>query len=284
MADQISSDVAMVEVVREGERWRGYVTQPWFRYFIASNPDGFGTGSGVLHGNPGGAPTWSPVDLEVDVVGVLPAANGGLGGVTGIVGGVLYATGASAYAFTPAGTAHQVLHGGAVPAWGAVDLSADTTGNLDLATRAGGVLAVAHGGTGVTTSTGSGKTVLSDGATVDSLNVTTALGLNGPMTWSAGTGAVEQIVDSDSYVRIVDNLGQSILFTTDYAAFFLVFDKTSGGIAVFFSDPILNVLSPILNTTAGLTFSMSIFHVPQVIVSAGASPRNLSIFVIALKH
>jgi hypothetical protein len=38
-----------------------------------------GTSNTVLHGNTGGAPTWSAVDLTADVSGILPVANGGTG-------------------------------------------------------------------------------------------------------------------------------------------------------------------------------------------------------------
>jgi hypothetical protein len=38
-----------------------------------------GASNTVLHGNTGGAPTWSAVDLTADVSGILPVANGGTG-------------------------------------------------------------------------------------------------------------------------------------------------------------------------------------------------------------
>ena len=120
------------------------------------------------------------------VYGTVPVAAGGTGLTSGTDGGVLgfTATGtlASSVAltshaivvgrgagFTPVplastGTTTTVLHGNAAgdPTFGAVSLTADVTGTL----------AVAHGGTGVTTSTGTaGNTVLSTNPTLSGVTV-----------------------------------------------------------------------------------------------------------------
>jgi hypothetical protein len=123
-----------------------------------------GTGTTVLHGNAGGAPTFAAVSLTADVSGTLPVANGGTGLTTGVSGGVPYYSstsaitssalltnnalmmggGAAAAPKTPLalGTSTTVLHGnaGGAPTWGAVSLTADVTGTLP----------VANGGTGGT--------------------------------------------------------------------------------------------------------------------------------------
>lgn len=63
---------------------------------------------------------WDKVDLEADVEGTLPIANGGTAGTaTPTAGAVAYGTG-SAYAFSAAGTAGQALLSGGTgsPTWG----------------------------------------------------------------------------------------------------------------------------------------------------------------------
>ena len=67
-------------------------------------------------------PAWSQIDLSNGVTGTLPIANGGTNATaTPTNGGVSYGTG-TAYAFTAAGTAGQVLlsNGAAAPTWGGV--------------------------------------------------------------------------------------------------------------------------------------------------------------------
>lgn len=49
--------------------------------------DGGGTSGTVLHGNAGGEPTWGKVSLTTDVIGTLPAGNGGTG-ITSLGAGV----------------------------------------------------------------------------------------------------------------------------------------------------------------------------------------------------
>jgi hypothetical protein len=99
--------------------------------------------------------SWDAISLSTaDITGTLPVANGGTGQATVLTQyGILYGSTTTAMATTLAGTSTQVLHGNAsgAPTWGSVSLTADVSGTL----------AVANGGTGVTTSTGSGANVLS---------------------------------------------------------------------------------------------------------------------------
>ena len=81
-----------------------------------------GTTSTVLHGNAAGAPTFGAVALASDVSGTLPVANGGTNAtVIGAAGTVAYSTG-SAYDFSAAGTAGDILTSGGLgaPVWVAV--------------------------------------------------------------------------------------------------------------------------------------------------------------------
>ena len=113
-----------------------------------------GTSTQVLHGNASGAPTWGSVSLTADVSGTLAVGNGGTGATTSTgSGAVVLAT--SPTLVTPAlGT----------PASGNLTNCTFPTLNQNTTGSAGSLsatLAVASGGTGVITSTGSGSVVLS---------------------------------------------------------------------------------------------------------------------------
>ena len=130
--------------------------------------------------------------LTTGVTGTLPVGNGGTGATTLTSNGVVYGNGTSAAGITAAGTTGQVLIAttSGAPSWGAVPSTAAVTsitfGSTGLTpstattgvVTVAGTLAVANGGTGVTSSTGSGSVVLSTSPTL----VTPALG-----TPSSGT-------------------------------------------------------------------------------------------------
>lgn len=88
----------------------------------ASGPSSLGslgTTTTVLHGNAAGAPTFGAVSLTADVSGTLPIANGGTNAVTiGVAGTVPYSTG-TAYDFSAAGSAGDILTSGGLgaPTW-----------------------------------------------------------------------------------------------------------------------------------------------------------------------
>ena len=81
------------------------------------------TGNALISGGVGVAPAYGKIGLTTHVSGTLPVANGGTNGTaTPTAGGAAYGTG-TAYAFTTAGTAGQVLvsTGGTAPAFGGID-------------------------------------------------------------------------------------------------------------------------------------------------------------------
>lgn len=80
------------------------------------------TGNALISGGVNTAPSWGKIGLTTHVSGTLPIANGGTNATaTPTAGGSAYGTG-TAYAFTAAGTAGQVLvsNGASAPTWGAV--------------------------------------------------------------------------------------------------------------------------------------------------------------------
>ena len=84
---------------------------------------GVATGNALISGGVGTAPSWGKIGLTTHVSGTLPIANGGTNATaTPTAGAVAYGTG-TAYAFTTAGTAGQVLlsNGSSAPAFGGID-------------------------------------------------------------------------------------------------------------------------------------------------------------------
>lgn len=145
-------------------------------------------GNSLLSNGSGVAPGWGKIGLTTHVSGVLPAVNGGTGFSTFLVGDILYASSANALSTLPIGINGQILSIVAgVPAWSSagtgtvtsVDVSGGTTGMVFTGgpvTSSGtitmaGRLAVANGGTGVTTSTGSGSVVLSTAPTLSNITL-----------------------------------------------------------------------------------------------------------------
>jgi hypothetical protein len=156
-----------------------------------------GTGSvtsvAVSGGTTGLTTSGGPVTTSgtITIAGTLATANGGTGGTaTPTAGTIPYGTG-TALGYSAAGTAGQVLTSGGAgaPTWTtvtgtgtvtSVDVSGGTTGltySGGPITASGtitmaGTLAVANGGTGVTSSTGTGSVVLGTSPTVNNPTVT----------------------------------------------------------------------------------------------------------------
>ena len=117
---------------------------------LAKLPD-VATGNALISGGVGVAPAWGKVGLTTHVSGTLPIANGGTNGTaTPTAGAVAYGTG-TAYGFTAAGTAGQVLTsaGAGIPTW-----TTPTTGTV--------------------TSVGATAPITSSGGTTPTIGVTAA--------------------------------------------------------------------------------------------------------------
>ena len=95
---------------------------------LAKLPD-VATGNALISGGINTAPLWGKIGLTTHVSGILPIANGGTNASTApTAGAVAYGTG-TAYGFTAAGTAGQVLtsNGAGVPSW-TTNAGGDVTG------------------------------------------------------------------------------------------------------------------------------------------------------------
>ena len=125
--------------------------------------------------------------LSTGVTGTLAVANGGTGQATALTQyGVIYAASPTAEGFTAAGTTGQVLIAttSGAPSWGAVPSTAavtsitfGTTGLTPSTTTTGavtvaGTLAVANGGTGLTTTPANGALLIGNGTNYTSATLT----------------------------------------------------------------------------------------------------------------
>jgi hypothetical protein len=120
---------------------------------------GVATGNALISGGVGTAPLWGKIGLSTHISGTLPVANGGTGLTSVTTGDILYASASNTLAaLTGVATGNVLISGGVstAPSWGKVGLT----------THISGTLAVANGGTGVTTSTGTGSVVLSASPTL----------------------------------------------------------------------------------------------------------------------
>ena len=104
----------------------------------------------------GTASASTATNLATGVTGTLPVSNGGTGATT--LTGLVKGSGTSALTAAVAGTDYLAPNGSAANLTNFPTLNQNTTGN---AANVTGIVSVANGGTGVTSSTGSGNVVLS---------------------------------------------------------------------------------------------------------------------------
>ena len=156
------------------------------------------TGNALISGGVGVAPLWGKIGLTTHVSGTLPIANGGTNATAAATAGaVAYGTG-TAYAFSLAGTAGQVLISGGTgsPTWanyGAGDVTGPASATDNAITRFDGT---------------SGKIIQNSGITIDDNSNTAgvrSVGFSGSTPASTPAGTMWFDTATGSYNAIMGN-------------------------------------------------------------------------------
>ena len=150
------------------------------------------TGSALISGGVGIAPSWGKIGLSTHTSGTLPVANGGTNLTSYAIGDLIYASGATALSrLADVATGSALISGGVgvAPSWGKINLTTAVVGVLPTANGGtGGTLPVSNGGTGATTLT-SGNFLVGAGTSP----VTTTL--VAPSTVVVGTGDTQTLTN-----------------------------------------------------------------------------------------
>ena len=154
---------------------------------LAKLPD-VGTGNALISGGVGTAPAWGKIGLTTHVSGTLPIANGGTNGTaTPTAGAISYGTG-TAYGFTSAGTAGQVLTsaGAGIPTWTTPTTGSVTSVSVVSANGFAGTVATATTTPAITMSTSISGLLYGNGTAL------AAATISAPLAYSAGTLSITQ--------------------------------------------------------------------------------------------
>jgi hypothetical protein len=149
------------------------------------------TGNALISGGAATAPSWGKIGLATHVSGTLPVANGGTGQSAALTQyGVIYGLSTTAMSNTAAGATGQVLVGntGAAPSWATVSstlvssISFGSTGLTPATATTGavtvaGTLAIANGGTGLTTTPANGALDIGNGTGFTRTTLTQGTGI-----------------------------------------------------------------------------------------------------------
>lgn len=147
------------------------------------------TGNALIGNGVGAAPSWGKINLTTTVSNVLPVGNGGTGLSSYSTGDILLATGASTIGvLADVATGSAIISGGVAsnPVWGKIGLT----------THVDGILPVANGGTGTSSSTFvnlatnvSGSLAANNGGTGNSSYTV------GDLLYASGTTALSKLAD-----------------------------------------------------------------------------------------
>jgi hypothetical protein len=229
-----------------------------------------GTSTTVLHGNAGGAPTYSAVSLTADVSGVLPGVSGGTGLSTAAIGDLIYAS-----ATTPTwsrladvATGSVLVSGGVntAPAW-----STSPTITISVTTP------LHIGGTGTTgtqltlqTTTGVGTTDAvsvkggNNGGTTFGTWNTNGLGIGGTIVNQLAIGSSHALTVQSTSARSTMELINSSTGTGGVAGSFAYYNGTERLISMDASaDGATNsgIWTVYVDNAGALTGQMSLNHV-----------------------
>ena len=216
------------------------------------------TGNALLSGGVGGAPSWGKVNLTSAISGTLPVANGGTGQSIALTQyGVIYGASTTAMGVTAAGATGQVLVGNtsAAPSWSTLSslaVSSISFGSTGLtpstattgAVTVAGTLAVANGGTGLTSTptngvldigngTGFTRTTLTAGTAISVTNGAGSITIanTGVTSFSAGSTGLTPSTATTGAVSLAGTLGVGYGGTgtaTSFTAGSVVFAGSSG--------------------------------------------------------
>lgn len=155
------------------------------------------TGSAIISGGVGVAPSYGKIGLTTHVSGVLPEANGGTNQSTYTTGDILYASASNTLSkLADVATGNALISGGVgvAPSWGKIGLT----------THVSGVLPLANGGTNANLTAVNGGVVYSDGSAM----AITAAGTLGQVLQSNGAGAPTWVTPSGggSTVNLITNM------------------------------------------------------------------------------
>ena len=263
------------------------------------------TGNALLSGGVGGAPSWGKVNLTSAISGTLPVANGGTGQSIALTQyGVIYGASTTAMGVTAAGATGQVLVGNtsAAPSWstlsslavssisfGSTGLtpSTATTGAITVA----GTLAVANGGTGITTAPANGALLIGNATGYTSATLTAGTGVSvtngagsitiantGVTSFSAGSTGLTPSTATTGAVSLAGTLGVGYGGTgtaTTFTAGSVIFAGASGVYsqknANFFWDNTNNRLG--IGTTSP-TVSLAISATDAILLPVGTTGQQ----------
>lgn len=203
------------------------------------------TGSALISGGVGVAPSWGKIGLTTHVSGTLPVANGGTGLASYTVGSIIFASGATTLAGLADVAVGSVLLSGGVgvaPAWGKVDLTAHVTG----------ILHIANGGTGLGAVGAAGTVLMSTGSALAYSKVSKGYSIS----WNPSSVAAT-VLTAGPYVGSYQYVVNHALGVADVDV--VIIDNSTGEIlmASQYSTATLNVASPTYGSTSSVTVKFS---------------------------
>ncbi len=129
----------------------------------------------------------------------------------GVAGAITYQSAAGTTTFTAAGTAGQVLksNGNLAPTWTNLSLTDITSGTISLTSQVTGVLPIANGGTGVSTTPSNGQIDIGNGTGFTRTTLTAGTGIsitNGPGTITITSTVDDADEDRNGKIRLSGDL------------------------------------------------------------------------------
>jgi hypothetical protein len=221
-----------------------------------------GTATTLLHGNAGGAPTYSAVTLTTDVTGILPIANGGTASSTALSGTTIMVASGGSIVQGSAGTGTTVLHGNAagLPTYSAVVLTTDVSG----------ILPVANGGTAGTNTINTINSIAATagqdfGITGTALEVTVTAATHGVTLSIPNTFLAPGTIQDTSGMRYSAQVAISAAGTTQGTAtvltksFNVITSVTAGNTGVVLPTPAAGLRVVVLSEVGDIPGILSVY-------------------------